>query len=79
MRDKDSDPFELACAAIAAVAAKDVAAEARRWLGFIAHERRLSPKTLEAYSRDVAGFLGFLAEHLGAKPRLNDLARLEPL
>jgi integrase/recombinase XerC len=78
MRDKDSDPFELACAAIAAVAAKDVAAEARRWLGFIAHERRLSPKTLEAYSRDVAGFLGFLAEHLGAKPKLNDLARLEP-
>jgi integrase/recombinase XerC len=52
--------------------------EARRWLGFIAHERRLSPKTLEAYSRDVAGFLGFLAEHLGAKPKLNDLARLEP-
>jgi integrase/recombinase XerC len=78
MRDEDSDPFELACAAIAAVAAKDVAAEARRWLGFIAHERRLSPKTLEAYSRDVAGFLGFLAEHLGAKPKLNDLARLEP-
>lgn len=78
MRDEDSDPFELACAAIAAVAAKDVAAEARRWLGFIAHERRLSPKTLEAYSRDVTGFLGFLAEHLGAKPKLNDLARLEP-
>ena len=78
MRDKDSDPFELACAAIAVVAAKDVAAEARRWLGFIAHERRLSPKTLEAYSRDVTGFLGFLAEHLGAKPKLNDLARLEP-
>jgi integrase/recombinase XerC len=78
MRDKDSDPFELACAAVAEVAAKDVAAEARRWLGFIAHERRLSPKTLEAYSRDVTGFLGFLAEHLGAKPKLNDLARLEP-
>jgi integrase/recombinase XerC len=78
MRDKDSDPFELACAAIAAVAAKDVAAEARRWLGFIAHERRLSPKTLEAYSRDVTVFLGFLAEHLGGKPKLNDLARLEP-
>ena len=78
MRDKDSDPFELACAAVAAVAAKDVATEARRWLSFIAHERRLSPKTLEAYSCDITGFLGFLAEHLGAKPKLNDLARLEP-
>jgi len=78
MRDKNADSFELACAAIAAVAAKDVTAEARRWLSFIAHERRLSPKTLEAYSRDVAGFLAFLAEHLGGKPKLADLARLAP-
>ena len=78
MRDKETDPVEAAAAAIAAVAAKDVAAEARRWLNFIAHERRLAPKTLEAYSRDVAGFLGFLAEHLGGKPALRDLARLAP-
>jgi integrase/recombinase XerC len=78
MREKDSDAFELAAAAITAVAAKDVAAEARRWLSFIAHERRLSPKTLEAYSRDVAGFLGFLSEHLGGKPTLRDLSRLAP-
>lgn len=78
MRDNETDPVEAAAAAIAAVAAKDVAAEARRWLSFIAHERRLSPKTLEAYSRDVAGFLGFLAEHLGGKPKLADLSRLAP-
>src|SRR5690606_2635413 len=78
MRDKNADPFELACAAIAAVAAKDVPAAARRWLGFIAHERRLSPKTLEAYTHDVAGFLGFLAEHLGGKPPLKQLSALAP-
>lgn len=78
MRDEDRDPFELACAAVAAIAAKDVAAEARRWLAFIAHERRLSPKTLEAYARDVTGFLAFLAEHLGGKPSLRDLAALAP-
>jgi len=77
MREQN-DAFELAAATIAAVAAKDVAAEAHRWLSYIAHERRLSPKTLEAYSRDVAGFLGFLAEHLGGKPKLKDLSRLEP-
>ncbi|MCC6949489.1 MAG: tyrosine recombinase XerC [Bradyrhizobiaceae bacterium] len=76
--DKDHDPLTIAAASIAAVAAKDVAAEARRWLGFIAHERRLSPKTLEAYGRDVAGFLGFLAEHLGGRPKLAGLSRLEP-
>lgn len=78
MRDKDKDPFELACAMVAASAAKDVGAEARRWLSFIAHERRLSPKTLEAYAHDVAGFLAFLTEHLGAKPSLKDLAALAP-
>jgi integrase/recombinase XerC len=78
MRDKDLDPAELAVAAVAAVSAKDVAAEARRWIGFLAHERRLAAKTLEAYARDVAGFLGFLAEHLGGKPKLPELARLAP-
>ncbi|MEX2128946.1 MAG: tyrosine recombinase XerC [Xanthobacteraceae bacterium] len=78
MRDKDSDPVELAAAALAAVAAKDVAAEARRWIGFLAHERRLATTTLEAYARDVSGFLGFLSEHLGGKPKLADLARLAP-
>ena len=78
MRDKGLDPAELAAAAISAVSAKDVAAEARRWIGFLAHERRLAAKTLEAYARDVAGFLGFLAGHLGGKPKLADLARLAP-
>jgi len=77
-KEKDGDPFELACAAVAANAAKDVGTEARRWLSYIAHERRLSPKTLEAYSHDVAGFLSFLTEHLGTKPSLKDLAALTP-
>lgn len=77
-RHEEASPLEIAAAAIAAAAAKDVAAEAHRWLGFIAHERRLSPKTLEAYGRDVAGFLAFLAEHLGGKPKLADLAKLAP-
>jgi integrase/recombinase XerC len=78
VREKSPDPLELAAAAIAAVAAKDVAADARRWLGFLAHERRLAAGTLEAYARDVAGFLGFLAEHLGGKPKLADLSHLAP-
>ncbi len=77
-KEKDGDPFELACAVVAASAAKDVGTEARRWLSYIAHERRLSPKTLEAYSHDVAGFLSFLTEHLGTKPSLKDLAALAP-
>jgi integrase/recombinase XerC len=38
----------------------------------------MSPKTLEAYERDVGQFLGFLAEHLGAPPSLKTLAKITP-
>jgi integrase/recombinase XerC len=38
----------------------------------------MSPKTLEAYSRDIGRFISFLAEHLGRSPRLKDLAALAP-
>jgi len=56
----------------------DVAAEIGRWLGYLGAEKRMSPKTLEAYRRDVAQFLGFLAEHLGRAPTLKALAKLSP-
>lgn len=48
------------------------------WEAWLAHERRSSPHTLAAYRRDLAGFLAFLAEHLGAPPDIDDLARLGP-
>ena len=38
----------------------------------------MSPKTVEAYRRDVLQFLGFLAEHLGGAPSLRELAALTP-
>ena len=41
--------------------APDVETEIARWLAFLGAERRMSPKTLEAYGRDVAQFLSFLA------------------
>jgi integrase/recombinase XerC len=58
--------------------APDVSAEIGRWLGFLGSERRMSPKTLEAYERDVGQFLAFLAEHLGGAPALKTLAKLTP-
>jgi integrase/recombinase XerC len=59
------------------VAAK-VAAEIDSWLEHLGAERRMSPKTVEAYRRDVLQFLAFLAEHLGGAPSLIDLAKLAP-
>ncbi len=58
--------------------AADVQAEIGRWLNYLGAERRMSPKTLEAYRRDAGQFLGFMAEHLGGAPSLKQLAKLTP-
>ena len=55
-----------------------VAAEIEGWLAHLGDERRYSPKTVEAYRRDVLQFLAFLAEHLGGPPSLKALADLTP-
>jgi len=46
------------------------------FLAWLAHERRGSPLTVEAYARDVGAFLSFLAGHLGAEQDLPALAGL---
>jgi integrase/recombinase XerC len=55
-----------------------LAAEIESWLGHLGAERRYSPKTLEAYRRDVEQFLEFLTEHLGGRPSLKELTALTP-
>ena len=44
------------------------------WLQHLAHERRASPRTVEAYADCVGRYLGFLQQHHGEPPTLNDLA-----
>jgi integrase/recombinase XerC len=56
----------------------DLSAEFWPWLAFLGEQKRMSPKTVEAYRRDVTQFLVFLTEHLGEKPSLSSLAELAP-
>src|SRR4051812_22700716 len=64
-------PIELDCAD------DTVTLEMTRWLSHLRAERRLSPKTSEAYARDLRQFLGFLAEHWGTRVTLAAFAALE--
>src|SRR6187399_2845619 len=64
-------PIELDCAD------EGFAIEITRWLTHLRAERRLSPKTLEAYARDVRQCLTFLGEHWGRRVTLKGFAALE--
>jgi integrase/recombinase XerC len=54
------------------------AAEAlEAWIAYLAHERRASPLTLEAYRTDLTAFLAFLGEHFGGAPTFATLAEVK--
>jgi integrase/recombinase XerC len=56
---------------------ESVALQMTRWLTHLRAERRLSPKTLEAYARDIRQCLDFLCEHWGTRVTLARFSRLE--
>src|SRR5437868_10616352 len=64
-------PIELDCADAT------TALQMTQWLSHLRAERRLSPKTLEAYARDVRQCLAFLAGHWGMQVTLSAFAALE--
>src|SRR6202044_4135906 len=59
-------------------AAPDLAAAVTAWLHHLAHERRLSARTIEAYGRDVRQFLFFLETRFGAPPGVADFTDCAP-
>ena len=65
------EPLELDCAD------RTLTIEMARWISHLRAERRLSPKTLEAYGRDVRQCLQFLCEHWGARVTLTRFAGIE--
>jgi integrase/recombinase XerC len=46
------------------------------FLGWLEQERHAAANTVEAYGHALAGFLGFLTNHLGGEPDLSALAEL---
>lgn len=64
-------PIELASAD------PSIAQEMARWLSHLGAERRLSPKTLEAYARDLRQCLDFLCTHWGERVTLARFSTLE--
>ena len=48
------------------------------WLDHLAHERRASPRTVEAYGDAVRRYLGFLTQHRGEALCLQDLGGVSP-
>jgi integrase/recombinase XerC len=63
---------------IAFRAQPDLRAALEDWQRWLADERRTSDHTIDGYCRDVAGFLEFLAGHLGEAPGLAALSALRP-
>jgi integrase/recombinase XerC len=59
-------------------AASDLGRAIAAWDAWLTDERRASPHTRAAYGLDLAAFLDFLTEHLGAEPDLAALAALTP-
>lgn len=73
----EPDPFDISRDPL--IGDGDVARAYRDFHAWLREERRLSPRTLDAYGHDLTDFLRFLCGHLGGPPVLKDLAALRAM
>ncbi len=59
--------------------ADDLAQERRNWLLHLRDQRRVAPKTIDAYERDTRQFLIHMTTYLGHPPALKDVSNLKPI
>lgn len=59
--------------------APDLVREKAAWLSWASDQKRMSPKTLDAYERDLRQFLQHLTSHVGEPAGIKDVADLKPL
>ncbi|MEM9277323.1 MAG: site-specific integrase, partial [Pseudomonadota bacterium] len=71
-RNTDTEAFLIYCS-------PKLVKEQQAWLSWLANEKRMSTKTLDAYERDVRQFLQYLTGHVGKPADIGDLAHLKPL
>src|SRR5690606_27397304 len=64
------------CEDVAVTAPKSAAGAMEAWMGYLANERRSSPRTLEAYRRCVEAYLAFLEQHRGGPQTTADLGEV---
>ncbi|MEM7301789.1 MAG: tyrosine recombinase XerC [Pseudomonadota bacterium] len=60
------------------LSAPDLLSERALWLEYLAGEKRMAEKTIDAYERDLRQFLLFQIHYLGRPAQLTDVADLKP-